>query len=179
MTRSWRDIGQAGIALRRCPGRQVKRFPVFVAFFNRAAAFSDALYSGGSSTPKFAYILKTLPSNVEDDLKIGNQTMSGTGSNRRFTWTGAPEDVQVTTHGGDTLGSFKGPWSVFRFVADAHAQSSGHVTNLEWIMQSNGRTIMLPNGKPKSYDYQLNVTGVNPFQSSELTGVRCVPQVAH
>jgi type VI secretion system protein ImpL len=161
------------------PGSAIKPSPIFVAFFNRAAALSDALYSGGSSTPKFVYILKTLSSNVEVVLKIGNQTMLGTGSQQQFTWTGASEDVQATTPGGDTLGSFKGPWSVFRFVADAHAQSSGHVTNLEWIMQSNGRTIMLPNGKPKSYDYQLNVAGVNPFQSSELAGLRCVSQVAH
>jgi type VI protein secretion system component VasK len=77
------------------------------------------------------------------------------------------------------MGSFKGPWSVFRFVADAHSQGSGHVTNLEWIMQSNERTIMLPNGKPKSYSYQLEVNGVNPFQSPELTGLRCISQVAH
>jgi type VI protein secretion system component VasK len=161
------------------PGSAIKPSPIFVAFFNRAAALSDALYSGGSSTPKFAYSLKTLPSNVEVVLKIGNQTMLGTGSQQQFTWTGAPEDVQAATPGGDTLGSFKGPWSVFRFVADAHATGGGRVTNLEWIMQSNSRTIMLPNGKPKSYSYQLEVNGVNPFQSSELTGLRCVSQVAH
>jgi type VI secretion system protein ImpL len=161
------------------PTSAVKPSAVFIDFFNRAAALSDALYSGASSTPKFSYTLKTMPSNVEVVLKIGNETMLGTGSQRQFTWTGTPEDVQVTTPGGDTLGSFKGPWSVFRFVADAHSQGSGHVTNLEWIMQSNERTIMLPNGKPKSYSYQLEVNGVNPFQSPELTGLRCISQVAH
>jgi hypothetical protein len=112
-------------------------------------------------------------------LKIGNETMLGIGSQRQFTWTGAPEDVQVTTPGGDSMGSFKGPWSVFHFVAEAHSLGSGHLTNLEWILQSNDRTIMLPNGKPKSYTYQLEVNGANPFQSSELVGLRCVPQVAH
>src|ERR1017187_3706758 len=161
------------------PTSAVKPSAVFIDFFNRAAALSDALYSGASSTPKFSYTLKTMPSNVEVVLKIGNETMLGTGSQRQFTWTGTPEDVLVTTPGGDTMGSFKGPWSVFRFVADAHSQGSGHVTNLEWIMQSNERTIMLPNGKPKSYSYQLEVNGVNPFQSPELTGLRCISQVAH
>jgi hypothetical protein len=38
---------------------------------------------------------------------------------------------------------------------------------------------MLPNGKPKHYSYQLEVNSVNPFQSSELTGLRCVSPVAH
>jgi type VI protein secretion system component VasK len=161
------------------PASPIKPSPVFVAFFNRASALSDALYSGGASIPKFSYSLKTLPSNVEVVLKIGNQTMLGTGSQQQFNWTGAAENVQAATPGGDTLGSFKGVWSVFRFVADAHSTGSGRVTNLEWIMQSNGRTIMLPNGKPKSYSYQLEVNGVNPFQSSELTGLRCVAQVAH
>ena len=45
-----------------------------MAFFNRAAALSDALYSGGSSTPKFSYTLKTLSSNVDVVLKIGSET---------------------------------------------------------------------------------------------------------
>ena len=161
------------------PASTVKPSAVFLDFFNRAAALSDALYSGGSSTPKFLYTLKTMPSNVEVVLKIGNETMLGAGTQRQFTWTGAPEDVQASTPGGDSLSSYKGPWSVFRFVADAHSQGSGHVTNLEWILQSNDRTIMLPNGKPKSYTYQLEVNGMNPFQSSELTGLRCAPLGAH
>jgi hypothetical protein len=74
---------------------------------------------------------------------------------------------------------FKGPWAVFRFVADAHAQGSGTVTNLEWFIQSNGKNIMLSNGRPQSYSYQLHVDGLNPFQAGELSGLHCVPQVAH
>jgi type VI protein secretion system component VasK len=84
----------------------------------------------------------------------------------------------VTTKGGDILGSFQGPWAVFRFVADAHSQVSGPLTNLEWIMQSNNRTIMLPNGKIKSYSYELQVTGFNPFRPSDLSGLRCQTPVA-
>jgi hypothetical protein len=112
-------------------------------------------------------------------LKIGSDTLAGTGQQKTFFWTGEPEDVQVTTGGGDILGSYSGAWSVFRFVADAHSQVLGPITNLEWIMQSNNRTIMLPNGKPKSYSYELQVTGVNPFRTSELSGLRCQLPVAH
>ncbi len=161
------------------PNAKVKLLPGFVAFFNRAAGFSDALYPGGSATPKFAYSLKALPSNVETTLKIGNETLSGIGQQKTFTWTGAPEDVQVTTKGGDILGSFSGPWAVFKFVADAHSQVSGPITSLEWIMQSNNRTIILPNGKPKSYSFELQVTGLNPFRTSDLSGLRCQTPVAH
>ena len=161
------------------PDAKVKLSPTFVAFVNRAAGFSDALYPGGSATPKFAYSLKALPSNVDTVLKIGNETLSGIGQQKTFTWTGAPEDVQVTTKGGDILGSFNGPWAVFKFVADAHSQVSGPITNLEWIMQSNNRTIMLPNGKVKSYSYELQVSGLNPFRTSDLSGLRCQTPIAH
>jgi len=161
------------------PAPKMKLSPAFVAFFNRAAGFSDALYPAGSATPKFAYSLKAMPSNVDTVLKIGSDTLSGIGQQKTFTWTGSPADVQVTTKGGDILGSFSGPWAVFKFVADAHSQVSGAVTTLEWIMQSNGRTIMLPNGKPKSYTYELQVNGWNPFRSSDLSGLRCQTPVAH
>jgi MinD-like ATPase involved in chromosome partitioning or flagellar assembly len=161
------------------PVPKMKLSPTFVAFFNRAAGLSDALYPGGSATPKFAYSLKALPSNVDTVLKIGGDTPSGIGQQKTFTWTGAPGDVQVTTKSGDILGSFNGPWSVFKFVADAHSQVSGPVTHLEWIMQSNGRTIMLPNGKAKSYSYELQVNGWNPFRTGDLSGLRCQTPVAH
>jgi type VI secretion system protein ImpL len=161
------------------PDPKVKLSPAFVIFFNRAAAFGDALYPGGSATPKFTYSLKAMPSNVETVLKIGSDTLSGTGQQKTFTWTGASEDVQVTTKGGDILDSLSGSWSVFRFVAHAHSQASGPITHLEWIMQSNGQTIMLPNGKPKSYSYELQVYGLNPFRASELSGLRCQTPIAH
>ncbi len=163
------------------PASAVKPSPAFLAFFNRAAALSDSLYSSGSSTPKFSYTLKTLPSNMEGvELRIGNETLTENGQQKTFIWTGAPEEVQAIAKGGLILGnSYKGPWAVFRFVSDARAQGAGAVTNLEWIMQSNGKNITLPSGKPESYSYQLHVDGLNPFQAGELSGMRCVSQVAH
>jgi type VI secretion system protein ImpL len=161
------------------PAASVKLSPPFVDFFNRIAGLSDALYPAGSPTPHFTYALTPLPSNVDGlILRIGADTLSGTGQQKTFTWTGAPLDLEVTTKGKDILNSFPGVWSVFRFVADARSPVTGPSSNLEWIMQSNGHTIMLPGNKPKSYDYQLQVTGFNPFRASELSGLRCVSQVA-
>jgi len=161
------------------PAASVKLSPAFVDFFNRIAGLSDALYPAGAATPHFNYTLTPLPSNVEGlTLRIGADAVSGTGQQKTFTWTGAPVDLEVTTKGKDILNSFSGVWSVFRFVADAHSQVTGSSTNLEWIMQSNGHVIMLPGNRPKSYDYQLQVSGFNPFRASELSGLRCVSQVA-
>jgi type VI secretion system protein ImpL len=159
---------------------KVKLLPAFVSFFNRAASFSDALYPGGSPPPKFAYTLKEMPSDVDGlGLKIGNETLSGTGQQKTFTWTGAPENVQATAKGGVVLGSsYSGPWAVFRFVSDARATASGSVTNLDWVIESNGKPIML-NGRPEIYHYQLQVNGLNPFRTSDLSGLRCQTPIAH
>ena len=157
----------------------VKLSPAFVEFFNRAAAFSEALYPAGSSTPKVAYTLRQMPSNVEDlSLRIGSETLSGAGQAKTFYWTGIPEDVQVTGKGGDSLEYRNGPWAPFHFVSDARAQAAGSNLNLEWIIESNGRPTILPNGKVKSYNYQLQVSGTSPFRPGEFSGLRCVSQVA-
>jgi type VI secretion system protein ImpL len=151
----------------------------FLNFFNETVALTDALYPQASAAPHFSYTLKQLPSNVEGlVLKVGTETLSGTGQEKTFIWTGGGEAVQVTTQGGDTLQSYNGAWAIFRFVGDAHSQLSGQVTNLEWILQNNGRDIILPNGKRKSYMYELRVNGINPFRTSELSGLRCVSTVA-
>jgi len=153
--------------------------PDFLSSFNRMVALSETLYPQSSTTPHFSYTLKELPSNLEGlMLKVGADTLSGTGQEKTFTWTGNSEEVQVTTKGGDILQSYNDPWAIFRFVSDAHSQVAGPVTDLEWVIQNNGKDIILPNGKRKSYMYELRVNGLNPFHASELPGLRCVPKVA-
>jgi len=152
----------------------VKPSPAFLGFLNRIGSLSDTLYPSGSQPPHFSYTLKQLPSNLEGvEVKIGSEKLVGDGA-KTFVWTGASDDVQVTTKSGDPLDSFSGPWAVFKFVARARQLGGGR---LEWVSETNGRTVMLPNGKQKSYDYQLQVSGsANPF--FDLQGMRCVGQVA-
>ena len=61
-------------------------------------------------------------------------------------------------------------------MADAHSKDFGSVAELEWILENNGRTIMLPNGKPKSYSYELELNGFNPLRPQNLAAIRCVAQ---
>jgi type VI secretion system protein ImpL len=160
-------------------GGALKVSQPFLDFFNRAADLSSAFYPNGSTTPRFSYTLKQLPSNVDGlVLKIGSETLSGTCQQKTFTWTGNADDVLVSTKGA-LLNSSTGSWAVFHFIAGAHAHALANVTNLEWIQQSNGQTIMLPGGKPESYDYQLQVAGFNPFRAADLSGLRCVPAIVH
>ena len=53
--------------------------PAFLAFLNRAAAFSDAVYAGGSADPHFNYTVKPLPTAGYREpvtLSIDGQTLT-------------------------------------------------------------------------------------------------------
>jgi type VI secretion system protein ImpL len=146
----------------------------FVQFLSRMQALSDVLYPSGTQPPHFSYTLRHVTSNLEGvELKIGDRKLAGENAQETFVWTGAPESIDVSKNG-DTLDSASGPWAVFRFIARAHRVSGN---NLEWVIDNNGKPVILPNGRVKSYDYQLQVTGgANPF--FDLPGMKCVPQVA-
>ena len=156
------------------PTATAKPSPDFLRFLSKMSALSDVMYPSGSAPPHFSYTLKQLPSNLEGvDVTIGSEKLSGSGAQKTFVWTGAPENIDVSKNG-DTLDSASGPWAVFHFVARAH-----HLTynNLEWVIENNGQPVKLPNGKIKSYDYQLQVAGAaNPF--FDMPGLKCVSQVA-
>jgi type VI secretion system protein ImpL len=156
------------------PAATAKPSPEFLRFLSKMGALGEVMYPAGSATPHFSYTLKALPSNLEGvEVTIGSEKLSGKDTQKAFVWTGAPENIDVSKNG-DTLDSASGPWAVFHFVARAH-----HLTynNLEWVIENNGQPVKLPNGKIKSYDYQLQVAGAaNPF--FDMPGLKCVSQVA-
>ena len=150
--------------------------PDFLNSFNRLVALGDALYPQSSTTPHFTYGLKELSSEGLA-LKVGADTLSSAGQQKVFNWTGNGEDVQITTQGGEPLQSYSGVWGIFRFVHDSQAESWGAASDLEWILQVKGQDVSV-NGKKRSYRYELQVSGLNPFRASELSGLRCVSTVA-
>jgi type VI secretion system protein ImpL len=157
------------------PGGAVTPTPGILLFLSRAAALTEALYPDGSATPHFSYTFKPLPSNLEGvTLAVGSEALPATDPEKTFTWTGAPEEVAFTSKGGDILQSYKGPWAIFKLAHSA--RWSGPI--LEWVEQSNGKDVMLPSGKVKSFRYQLQPGAFNPLRPGELAGLHCVAQVA-
>jgi type VI secretion system protein ImpL len=163
-------VGSAWVAT---PSSTTKPSPEFLRFMSKMQALSDVIFPSGAQPPKFSYTLKQIPSNLDGvDVTIGSEKLSGAGAQKTFVWTGAPENIDVSKNG-DTLDSASGPWAVFRFVARAHHLSAN---NLEWVIENNGQPVKLPNGRIKSYDYQLQVNGsANPF--FDMPGLRCVASV--
>jgi type VI secretion system protein ImpL len=157
----------------------VKITPSFVAFFNRMATVTDVFYPSGSPTPHFIYSLIEQQSNVPGQLilSIDKEVLSGAGQQKKFTWTGVPEDIRVTA-GVQTLRTYSGLWAAFRFVYTGSEVSHSH-TNLRWdLLQSDGSAITI-NGKPEFYSYQLQTDGPDPFEVVNAAGTRCEAHVAH
>ncbi|HWJ46602.1 MAG TPA: hypothetical protein VNS62_03070, partial [Candidatus Udaeobacter sp.] len=156
------------------PAASTKPSQDFLRFLGKMGSLGEVMYPTGSAPPHFSYTLKALPSNLEGvEVTIGSEKLSGKDAQKTFVWTGAAENIDVSKNG-DTLDSASGPWAVFHFVARAH-----HLTynNLEWVIENDGQPVKLPNGKIKSYDYQLQVAGAaNPF--FDMPGLKCVSQVA-
>ncbi len=161
------------------PAANPKPSPEFVTFFNRAAALSDALYAG-SPAPHLSFTLKQFSTNLDAlALKIGADTLSGTGQTKAFTWTGAPAEIQVTTKEVPINNYVASPWSVFRFFNDGHPQNkNATTTEISYtVRQSNGQEV-LKNGQREFYTYDLQMGGASALHFSDFSGLSCVSTVA-
>jgi type VI secretion system protein ImpL len=157
----------------------IRIYPDFVRFFNYAAEMSNTLYAG-NPTPRVAYSLKQVDTNMEQlAIKIGSQApLTGNGPPQSFVWTGASEDVAVTTKGVVVEGD-SGPWGAFHFFRNGNPQSKGTgAYDLSFVYkQSNGSAVTV-NGQKQFWTYQLQFSGANPLPLF-VSNVGCVSQVAH
>lgn len=156
------------------PAAPVRPSPAFLQSLSTFSRLNETLYSTGSTSPHMSYTLRVLSSNLEGvELKIGDKKLTGSGNQETFVWTGAPETISVEKSGVPVDTVPAGPWAAFRFIS--HAK---HITanDWQWVIQNNGRPVMLAPNKQESYDYQLQVTGSsNPFV--DFPGMRCVGKV--
>ncbi len=182
---------RAGSQYAPAAGSSVHLTPAFIRFFNRAAALSAALYPNGAREPHLSYSLRALPSEglqsltLDIDGVILKSTGAG-GPSTQFTWPGASaHNARLTgSLGGPELGyeSYDGLWAVFRFFGDAdHSTASGAGYNFEWVPRQgqSGQPQTLPNGKPLTIRYYLDMNGAPPiFEKNYLAGYQCVSRVA-
>ena len=170
------------------PAGGIQLTPAFIAFFNNAARFSDALYPGGANDPSLHYSLAPQPSDQISDIAVTiyGQTTKKSASPKQYIWPGGgTQNVRISARlsGGSDF-EFQnrdGLWSLFRFFADADPRSpAGNGYLLEWVVRQGreGRPVMVE-GKELVYRFVVDTGGAAPvFQKDFLNGMRCVPQAA-
>lgn len=170
------------------PAGGVNLNPAFVSFFNRAAAFADAAYAGGSQEPRISYTLRPVPTEgtVATTLRIDGQTIGfsgGTPQPKQFVWqgSGAHEAAATVKFGGSDLGwaNYSGLWAAFQFFGDAERWiPAGSGFNVEWIVRVGKNPVTLQ-GKPLTVQFHLEMNGAPPvFQRGYFSGLGCVSEVA-
>ncbi len=166
------------------PSAPIHLSAAFVGFFNRAAAFSDMAYTGGSPDPHFSYNVKPV---LSDDIESVKLTIDGqtadftpTSPAKNFTWQASGNHgVQLTGkyRGGTDFqyATYDGLWDVFEWVDDADAQMG---STLEWRLKAGrgDRPVLSPvTNQPVIIKFSID----NPvFQKSYFGGLSCVSQVA-
>jgi type VI secretion system protein ImpL len=171
----------SGYVINPASGARVS--PHFLAFFNRAVEFSEALYPGNSPTPNLRFTLRpyTVDGIQSLTFEMNSQKLVAPGSAKDFAWTGGDmNQVRVVGKlGGADLGilSYSGPWAVFHFFAEADKwQTSGNTHVVEWIPKSGqSAQPMIISGKPLTLRYDLQMAGAPVFNKAYLAGLRCAP----
>lgn len=173
-------------------GGPIRLTAQYLRFFNRSAAFSDALYRGGTAQdPHLAYSLRALPSEGVQSLtlRIDGQQLKSSGSGggqAQFQWPGqSVREAKLTgSLGGPEFGflSYEGLWAVFRFFGDADRwQAAGAGYNFEWVPRQgqSAQPMTLASGRPLTVRYFLDMGSTAPiFQKNYLSGFNCVSQAA-
>ena len=176
--------------LRKADSR-VQITDAFLRFFDRAMAFSAAIYKSGAMSPSLSYSMRALPAEGLNSvtLNLDGQILkagAGGGQSQDFTWPGATAHTANLSgsFGGADLGfiMYDGLWAAFRFFGDADRfQSSGSTYTLQWVPRQGqaGQPIRLDGGKTLTIPFQLDLKGAPPvFQKGYLSGFNCVAEVA-
>jgi type VI secretion system protein ImpL len=168
------------------PGSAIQLTPSFVAFFNAAARFSEAVYPAAANEPSLRYSLAPQKSDQIKEMSVTIDSQTSRWQSKQYVWTGNPaHNVRISAKlsGGSDF-EFQnrdGAWALFRFFADADRWSqNGNGYLLEWIVRQGreGRPVTV-GGKELTYRFQVDTGGTAPvFQKDFLSGMRCVSQAA-
>jgi type VI secretion system protein ImpL len=159
--------------------------PGFAAFIGNLMKFSRAIYGDSGADMNYQYSLTPQKSDLVDEFDV---TINGAlsklkgGTQHSYVWpgTGARNfELDLKLVGGglpQQAKAYDGPWSVFRFFADAD-KTTGNV--FSWSVTS-GRDQQPTkiNGKPLTYDFSVGTTGPAVFSKEFLSKLRCVVPVA-
>jgi type VI secretion system protein ImpL len=159
--------------------------PAFLAFLNRAAAFSDAAFQGAAPDPHFNYAVKPVVSPDTESIKltIDGQTADFSGANsasKTFVWPGAAHEAKLAVKfkGGTEFPfpSYDGYWAIFQMVGDAD-KHQGSLVEMTLRSGRQGRPILNPAGQPVTVRFEIAATPPI-FDRGYFSGLSCIAEVA-
>ena len=142
------------------PGADLTLTSGFIEFFNRAAAFSEAVFPEGAQSPRVSFTFKPVLSTRVPQvvLVVDGQTATFTRTSTAahlFVWDGLQaQEAHVTARidEKDVTLSMHGPWALFRlFQAAQDWQTAGAVQRASWNMRYKGEGVSVP--------FELNLGG--------------------
>jgi type VI protein secretion system component VasK len=161
--------------------------PAFVRYISQMMKFSRALYGDSGGDPNLQYTLRPQASDLiqEYGITVNGQsvTLKG-GGQHMYTWPGSgTRNFRLALKIGATsfdVKTFDGPWSVFRFFADANTfRASGNGYLFNWVATSGlSAQPMRVNDRPVTYEFLVD-TGGGPavFSKDFLSTLKCVAPV--
>lgn len=173
------------------PGVTMTVTPAFLAFFNRAAAFTQAAYPAGAPQPHLDYTLRSnlAGTNQSITVTIDGQSFSNTPGRtaaKVFVWPGNPPGAAMQVKFGNegfNWPRYDGLWGAFDFFADSEerAQPATSTYTLDWTLRTGqaGRPVTTAGGQPVSVRLDLDMMGAPPvFRKGYFAGWSCVADVA-
>jgi type VI secretion system protein ImpL len=167
-------------------GAPVALTPAFRGFLQRAAAFTDAAYQGGSADPHLTYSVKPDIGPDTDRIKVSidGQAAEFVGAGaaaKNFVWPGSAHGVQLTLipkgGGGYDYPTYDGLWAVFRFVADADKRA-GNMMEMTLRAGRSGQAV-LNRVTNQPVTVRLDMVANPPvFDKGYFSTLGCVAEVA-
>jgi type VI protein secretion system component VasK len=160
------------------PGSPVRTSSTFLAFLNRAAEFSSALYRKEGSPPGFSFTMRPILSEAVPSLTI---TIDGkpakftrtSAASRIISWS-APQGQEATLSaqlGGrnQQILSYPGTWAIFKLFNQAEWYPGDNFWSVEWRLPGQAAT-----GKPLRATFDVQLGGAKPILKRDFfAGVAC------
>ena len=156
--------------------------PKFLAYFNRAARISSALYPAGAKSVAFTFNLRFIPGTGVSSATfvVDGQRMAPGSNTQQFTWTGATAQSASLIYDGTPVLPYQGTWSLFQLVRTAQITRTAGGYRLDYVINT-ATTIQGhnagPGGATKTATFELSGPGADFLAGEGLAGLSCVQPV--
>nr|WP_246410000.1 ImcF-related family protein [Granulicella aggregans] len=163
------------------PMANPKPTPQFLQFFNELAAFSNAMFPAGATTPslQFTVHIPQSPGIQSVTLVLDKQKTSGADVTHAFNWS--PQNSQqaqlIASYGNNNLPlQFSGAWALFHLADRGRVEQAANPTRLAYPLEISGAPIVV-NGISLTERIELSGAGAILLSPSARSGLRCTPQM--